>query len=186
MHMILVATLAFVAAYGPKGYISRRQGKVQTECRCAFPDMMDLLVVCVDAGLSLEAAIDRIGSEIAGSSRVMALNLALTSSEIRAGRSTIEALQHFADRVGIEEATSLVTLLRQSAELGASISQALKVYSEEMRDRRMSRAEERAHALPAKLVLPLALFIFPVILVIALYPVLIRIMAAFATMNGAS
>jgi tight adherence protein C len=138
--------------------------------------MMDWFIVCVNAGLSLEAAIDRIAAEVADLSPGLGLNLALVTAEVRAGRSTIDALQSFADRVGIEEAASFVTLLRQSMELGTSVTQTLRVYGEEMRDKRMSRAEEKAAQLPVKLVVPLATCIFPIILVIVLMPVVIRMM----------
>ena len=104
----------------------------------------------------------------------MKLNL-----ELRAGRSLSEALERFAGNVGIEEAQSFSTLIQQSQELGSSLVDALRVYSDEMRDKRLARAEEKAHALPAKLVIPLGLFIFPIMLVVCLTPVIIRINEAF-------
>jgi tight adherence protein C len=174
---LAAAGMTFLLAWMlPSAYISRRQQWMQEEYRSVFPDMMDWFIVCVNAGLSLEAAIDRISTEVADLSPGLGLNLALVTAEIRAGRSTIDALQGFADRVGIEEAASFVTLLRQSLELGTSVSQTLRVYGEEMRDKRMSRAEERAAKLPVKLVIPLATCIFPVILLIVLMPVVIRMM----------
>jgi tight adherence protein C len=169
------AGLAFLLAWAlPSAYVSRRQQWMQEEYRTTFPDMMDWFIVCVNAGLSLEAAIDRISTEVADLSPGLGLNLALVTAELRAGRDTISALDGFAERVGIEEAASFVTLLRQSLELGTSVSQTLRVYGEEMRDKRMMRAEERAAKLPVKVVLPLGGFIFPVILIIVLLPVIIR------------
>ena len=101
---------------------------------------------------------------------------------MRAGRSTMDALGSLADRIGIDEARSLVAMLRQSIELGTDVGDALRVFSDEMRDRRLLRAEERANQLPVKMVGPLGLFIFPVILGLVLLPVVIRLFTAFSTM----
>jgi tight adherence protein C len=168
---------AFVLSYYmPKAYIDRRQGIMQERYRLAFPDFLDLLVVCVDAGLSLEAALERVTAELGTKQPELRANLALMSAETRAGRGTIDALHGFADRLNLDEARSLATLLQQSLELGTDISQALTTYSEEMRDKRMSRAEQKAYALPVKLVLPLGLFIFPVIMIVIMTPVIIRLL----------
>ena len=150
---------------------------MQQRYRVAFPDMLDLLVVCVDAGLSLEAALERISGEIMRQSYELGMNLRLMSAERRAGRSTIDALDGFAKRIGLDEARAFAGLLRQSIELGTDVAEALRVYSDEMRDRRMLRAEERANQLPVKMVAPLGLFIFPVILMVAMVPVAIRLLS---------
>jgi tight adherence protein C len=176
VQLAAAGTTFLLAWMLPSAYVSRRQNRMQEEYRTTFPDMMDWFIVCVNSGLSLEATIDRIATEVTDLSPALGLNLALVTAEVRAGRSTIDALQGFADRVGIEEAASFVTLLRQSLELGTSISQTLRVYGDEMRDKRMSRAEERAAKLPVKLVVPLATCIFPVILVVVLMPVVVRMM----------
>ena len=137
--------------------------------------MLDLMVVCVDAGLSLEGAFDRISREIMRQNRHLGTNLLLLGAEMRAGRSTIEALDSLADRLGLDEARSFVAMLRQSIELGTDLGDALRVFSDEMRDRRLLRAEERANQLPVKMVGPLGMCIFPVILVLVLLPVIIRL-----------
>lgn len=168
---------AFILAYYlPQAYLDRRQRLLQERYRLTFPDFLDLLVVCVDAGLSLEAALERVTTELGSKQPELRANLALMAGETRAGRGTIEALHGFAGRLNLEEARSLVTLLQQSLELGTDISQALTTYSEEMRDKRMSRAEQKAYALPVKLVLPLGLFIFPVIMIVIMTPVIIRLL----------
>ena len=171
----LVAVAMVLAVLGPDAYIARRKRKLQESFRIDFPDMLDIMVVCVDAGLSLEAAFDRITGEIGRMNRYLGTNLQLMGAEMRAGRSTIDALASLADRLGLDEAHSLVAILRQSIELGTDVGQALRVFSDEMRDRRLMRAEERANALPVKMVLPLGLFIFPVILGLVLIPVLLRL-----------
>jgi tight adherence protein C len=137
---------------------------------------MDLMVVCAEAGLSMEAAIERIARELVDGYPSLAENLYMVALEIRAGKSFSDALDRMGERLAIEEARMLATLLQQSAELGTSLSQSLKIYSEEMRNKRMSRAEEKAYALPAKLVVPLTLFVFPVLIVTLMYPAIARVM----------
>jgi len=177
----LVAFITFLAVLGPDAYIARRTRKLQEGFRITFPDMLDLMVVCVDAGLSLEGALDRISGEIARQNFHLGANLLILGSETRAGRSTTDALASFADRVGLDEARSFVAMLRQSIELGTDVGDALRVFSDEMRDRRLLRAEARANELPVKMVGPLGLCIFPVILGLVLLPVIIRLSAALGT-----
>jgi tight adherence protein C len=172
----LVAVVMLLAVLGPDAYIARRKRKLHLGFRIAFPDMLDLLVVCIDAGLSLEAALDRISGEISRQHRHLGANLQIMGAEIRAGRSTIDALTSLADRLGLDEARSLAAMLRQSIELGTDVGDALRAFSDEMRDRRLLRAEERANQLPVKMVGPLGLFIFPVILGIAMVPVIVRLL----------
>jgi tight adherence protein C len=183
LKLAVVAVAIMLGVLGPDAYIARRQRKLQQGFRMVFPDMLDLLVVCVDAGLSLEGALDRISGEITRQNRHLGNNLLLMGAEMRAGRSTIDALGSLADRIGIDEARSLVAMLRQSIELGTDVGDALRVFSDEMRDRRLLRAEERANQLPVKMVGPLGLFIFPVILGLVLLPVAIRLFTALHSMG---
>jgi len=145
-----------------------------------FPDFMDLLVVCVEAGLALQPALERIKRELVSASPQFSANLHLVGLELRAGSSLSAALESLAKRLDFEEAHSLASLLKQSEELGTSLSAALRVYSEEMRDKRYMRAEALAHALPVKIVLPVGFCIFPVILVVLFLPLIIRIKALLA------
>jgi len=166
--------------FAPSVYVSRRIATRTTEHRTGFPDFMDLLVVCADAGLSMEAALDRVGRELSDSYPSLSANIYMTTLEMRAGRTLSEALEHFGDRVGLDEARSFATLLQQSEELGSSLTEALRVYSDDMRHKRMSRAEEKAHSLPARLSVPLMVCIFPVILIVIMLPVYVRFkMAAY-------
>ena len=174
----LAAVAILLAVLGPDAYIARRTRKLHLEYRIAFPDMLDLLVVCIDAGLSLEAALDRISGDIGRQNRHLGANLQIMGAEMRAGRSTIDALTSLADRLGLDEGRSLAAMLRQSIELGTDVGDALRAFSDDMRDRRLLRAEERANQLPVKMVGPLGLFIFPVILGIAMLPVIIRLITA--------
>jgi tight adherence protein C len=160
--------------FAPNIYVNRRIATRTTEHRTGFPDFMDLLVVCADAGLSMEAALDRVGRELSDSYPSLSANIYMTTLEMRAGRTLSEALEHFGDRLGLEEARSFATLLQQSEELGSSLTEALRVYSDDMRHKRMSRAEEKAHSLPARLSVPLMICIFPVILIVIMLPVYVR------------
>ena len=176
LKLALVAIIMLLAVVGPDAYIARRKRKLHEGYRIAFPDMLDLLVVCIDAGLSLEGALDRISGEITQQNRHLGANLQILGAERRAGRSTIDALASLADRLGLDEARSLTAMLRQSIELGTDVGDALRAFSDDMRDRRLMRAEERANQLPVKMVGPLGLFIFPVILGLAMVPVIIRLL----------
>jgi tight adherence protein C len=156
-------------------YIDRRISTRIIEHRSGFPDLMDLLVVCADSGLSMEASLERVGRELGDTYPSLTANIHVTNLEIRAGRSLKDALERFADRLALDEARSFATLINQSIDLGSSITEALRVYSDDMRHQRLSRAEEKAYALPAKLSLPMMVCIFPVIFVVILLPVFIRV-----------
>jgi tight adherence protein C len=172
----LMVIVGGVAGYvGPSMYIDRRIAGRKVEHRSGFPDFMDLLVVCADSGLSMEAALDRVGRELGDNYPSLSANIHMTNLEIRAGKTLKDALERFADRLALEEARSFATLINQSIDLGSSITDALRVYSDDMRHKRLSRAEEKAYALPAKLSLPMMLCIFPVIFVVILLPVFVRL-----------
>lgn len=148
--------------------------KRHTEYRNGFPDFMDLMVVCSDAGMSMEAAIERVSREIAKTYPALSQNLQLVSIELRAGRNINDALKALGDRLGLDEVRSFATLLQQSKELGTSLSNALRVFSDEMRHKRMSMAEEKAHALPAKMSVPVTACILPVVLLVAIIPIIVQ------------
>ena len=175
MYWMIVGGAGVIGYVGPSIYLDRRIAKRRDEHRSGFPDFMDLLVVCADAGLSMEAALDRVGRELADSYPSLCANIHMANLEIRAGRTMTEALEHLADRLGLEEARSFATLIQQSDELGSSITEALRVYSDDMRHKRLSRAEEKAYSLPAKLSLPMMICIFPVLFVVILLPVAVRL-----------
>lgn len=165
-----------IAGYvGPSMYIDRRIAARKVEHRSGFPDFMDLLVVCADSGLSMEAALERVGRELGESYPSLGANIHITNLEIRAGRALSESLERFAERLALDEARAFATLINQSLELGSSITDALRVYSDDMRHKRLSRAEEKAYALPAKLSVPMMVCIFPVLFVVILLPVFVRL-----------
>jgi tight adherence protein C len=175
MYWMIVGAAGMFGYVAPSVYLDRRIASRRAEHRAGFPDFMDLLVVCADAGLSMEASLDRVGRELADSYPSLCANIHMANLEIRAGRTMTEALEHLADRLGLEEARSFATLIQQSDELGSSITEALRVYSDDMRHKRLSRAEEKAYSLPAKLALPMMICIFPVLFVVILLPVAVRL-----------
>ncbi|MDX7951724.1 type II secretion system F family protein [Lichenihabitans sp. Uapishka_5] len=178
-RVVLALLLFAVGYYLPKAAISRLQQRLEGEYRLIFPDFLDMLVVCVNAGLSLEAALDRTARELGEGAVAFRANLDLMAGEMRAGKSTSDALKSLSERLGLPEARAFVALLQQTIELGTDVAQALTTFSDEMRDKRMSSAEEKAAALPPKLTIPLGLFIFPVVLIAVLAPAVLKVMGAF-------
>ena len=177
--LVVVFIAAVIGVVGPDAFVARRQRLLGREYRNVFPDFLDLLVVCIDAGLSLEAALARITGEMTRRNRYFGINLAIMAAETRAGRSFVDALATLADRLVIAEARSLVAVLRQGIELGSDIGEALRVFGDEIRDKRLLLAEERANTLSVKMIFPLGFFILPVVLMVVLIPVLIRLAAVF-------
>jgi tight adherence protein C len=140
-----------------------------------FPDAADLMLVCVEAGLGMDAALTRIAEELRMSSRALAEELHLTNLEMRAGASRAQALRNLALRTGIEEIGTFATMLTQADKFGTSIGESLRVFSEDLRHKRQVRAEEHAAKVPTKMLIPLCLFIFPAIIMVVLGPAMIII-----------
>ena len=144
-----------------------------------FPDALDLMVVCVEAGMGLDSAITRVAREIGLSNKVLSDELNIYNLEMRGGKLRRDALKNLALRTDVPEVNNLATLLIQTDKFGTSIGQALKVYSDTMRVQRFQRAEERAAKIPVKLIFPLILFIFPSLFVVILGPAVINIYKVF-------
>jgi len=177
----VLAGLAGAIGYiAPALYLSRRTHSRQLDIREGFPDALDMMLVCVEAGLGLAAAIERVGTELAKANSVLAENLKLVGMETRAGKSRAEALRNLADRTGVDDIRSFVTMLIQSEQLGTSLAETLRVYAYEMRSRRMLRAEEQANKLPVKIVLPLAGCILPCLWIVIFTPLVIKIVRGFS------
>jgi len=168
--LLLLLSLALVGFYGPDLWvrlaIARRQEKI-TE---GFPDALDMMVVCVEAGMGLDQAIKRVADEMKLNYRIISEEFGQMNMELRAGRSRQDAMRNLAARTDVEDVKSLVTLLIQTDKFGTSIAQALRVHSDSMRTKRHQRAEERAMKLPVKLLFPLILFIFPALFVAVIGP----------------
>ncbi len=146
-----------------------------------FPDMLDLLVACSEAGLGLNAALQRVTNEISLSYPELAEELQNVNLEMRAGIDRMDALKGLALRTGIEEISGLVSMLRQSIRFGSGVSETLRIYSEEFRDRRMQKAEAVAGGIGTKMIFPLILCIFPAFFVVAIGPAVINIIEVLGT-----
>ena len=176
--IVIAAALAVAGLFGPDYFLRWKKSRRTDQCRKGFPDMMDLLVASIEAGLGLDAAFIRVGQEIGGRYPALKINLDIMNLELRSGRLRHEAMISFAERIDLEEAKALAVMLKQAEDMGSSIGRALRMFSEDMRSKRMLRAEEKAMALSAKLTVPLIVFIFPTIMVLILVPVGIRISVA--------
>jgi tight adherence protein C len=178
----LAGTLACLAILGPDRVLTMRKNTREQEYRDGFPDLLDLLVASVEAGLSLDAAVQRVTDELARRYPNLVIHLRFLVLELRAGKARKDAWSAFADRLGIDDARQLATMLRQSEEMGTSLGDTLSVFSQDMRSKRMLRAEEKALALSAKLTVPLIFFIFPCLLIALMLPAAARMMQAFGKM----
>jgi tight adherence protein C len=173
--MVITVCLLVAGLYLPSAFVSNRMRNRQRAVQDSFPDALDMLMVCVEAGLGLDSAFTRVGAQMASAHPVLAEEFALVSLELRAGKSREAAMRNFAERIGTTEITSFVVLLIQSDQLGTSVAATLRVQAEEMRIKRMLRAEEKAHMLPVKLSIPLVLCLLPAMIAVAVLPGIIRI-----------
>jgi tight adherence protein C len=165
----------------PSVILTRLREKRLKTLRHGFPDAMDMLVVCVEAGLGMSQAIQRVADELTVSHPELATELALVNAEIRAGVDRVVALKNLANRTGLDDIKGLVSLLVQTLRFGTSVAESLRVYSEEFRDRRMQKAEEQAAKMGTKLIFPLVLFMFPGFFVIAVGPAVIGLIKVFTS-----
>ncbi|HEX3701232.1 MAG TPA: type II secretion system F family protein [Phenylobacterium sp.] len=172
---------AGAAILGPDQVLKARRTSREREYADGFPDLLDLLVASVEAGLSLDAAVNRVAEELARRYPNLTFHLRALTLELRAGRARKDAWGAFSDRLGIEDARALATMLRQSEEMGTSLGETLSVFSQDLRSKRMLRAEEKALALSAQLTVPLILFIFPCLLGALMLPAAARLSHIFGS-----
>lgn len=170
-------SLPGLGLYLPNIWLSRRVEWRKKAIRNALPDALDLLVVCVEAGMGLNQAIYRVSLELAEGYPVLADELKLLNLELRAGKARRDALKDLAHRVGLDDVNSLVALLVQSELFGTSVAQTLRVYADAMRTKRFQLAEEQAGKLPVKMLLPLILCILPPLFVIIIGPGAMRLIS---------
>ncbi len=179
--MFFAAAAAFVGLTLPNFVLNRKVERRQRSLRHAFPDALDLLVVCVESGLGLAAALQRVAQEIQISYPELATELDRVNAEMQAGMEREQALRNLATRTGLADIRSLVGLLVQTMRFGTSIADALRVYSEEFRDKRVQRAEEQAAKLGTKMIFPMVLCFFPSFFVVAVGPAVVRVIKVFGT-----
>jgi tight adherence protein C len=168
--LLLVGTGGAVGYMLPLLTVWRKSRARVREMRNTLPDTLDLIVVCVEAGMGVDAALNRVGREQNAQKMALGEEILLATQEMQAGAVRKDALVRLADRVGIDEFRALVTFLTQTEEMGGSISRSLRVYAETMRDKRSQAAEEAARKTVIKLIFPLVFFILPAIFIILLGP----------------
>jgi len=162
------------ATISPVFLLDHLRNRRQSEMRRALPDALDVIVVCLEGGLSLPASFARVSRELADTHPTLALELRIVDREVQMGVSLGEAMRNLATRFDLEELRSLATVVAQADRYGASVAKGFKVFARGMRNRRQQQAEERAHKASVKLVLPTALFIFPAMFVVTLGPAVFR------------
>jgi tight adherence protein C len=173
------AAAAFVGLTLPNFVLNRMVERRQRRLRNAFPDALDLLIVCVEAGLGLAAALQRVAGELEVSHPELAAELERVNAEMQAGVEREQALRNLAARTGLDDIRGLVGLLVQTMRFGTSIADALRVYAEEFRDKRTQKAEELAAKLGTKMIFPMIFCFFPSFFLVALGPAVIRLVQAF-------
>ncbi len=179
----LVVALAALGSFAPDWHLRRRTTRRRLSLANELPDVLDLMVVCVESGMGLDQAIHRVCEEVAQSCPVISQELAQLNLELRAGRRRQDALKDLSRRVDLEDLNSLITLLIQADMFGISVARTLRVYSDTLRTKRHQRAEEMAAKLPAKLLLPLVLCILPALLVTIMAPAGLHLMHVFNRIN---
>ena len=172
-----VIAAALIGYYVPGLYIKNQINKRQTAVRRSWPDALDLLLICVESGMGLESALARVADEIAAQCPELAQEFTLMTAELSYLPERSKAYENLAERTGLDPVKALVIALSQSEKYGTSLGQSLRVLAQETRDKRMSAAEKKAHALPPKLTVPMILFFLPVLFAIIMTPALIQVFA---------
>jgi tight adherence protein C len=168
---------------GPSFWLDRQKSKRQTGFRRALPDALDVLVICLEGGLSLNGALRRMAAELRTAHPVLATELSIVQREIQLGRTTGEALRKMGERVDLEEVRSLASVILQAEKYGASLVKSLRVHSEMLRVKRMQQAEEKAQTAATKVLFPTVLFILPAMFVVVLGPAVIHVIQIFGRMG---
>jgi len=182
--LIMTALLPGVIGYmAPKYWVTRRQAERQQEIVNGFPDALDMMLVCVEAGQSLDQSIIRVSKEIRAGFPALADEFETVSNELKAGKDKTQVLRDMAERAGVPDVSSFVTVMIQSAAFGTSIAEALRVYASEMRDKRVMRAEEKANTLPTKMTLATMMLTVPPLLIILIGPSVFEIIQTLKQAN---
>lgn len=169
---------------GPDFWLGRKIKKRQAQLRRSLPDVLDLMVVCIEAGLSLDLAVIRTTQELSHTHPAISDELGIVVLEQRAGRPRTEAWKHLGERTDVDNIRNLVTVLVQSEQFGTSIAKTLRTHSDTLRTQRMQKVEEMAAKTTVKLIFPLVLFIFPSLFVVVLGPAVILMMESFKQLSG--
>jgi tight adherence protein C len=174
VKLLIALCMAFIGSYLPNLFIENLAQKRQSAIKVVFPDALDMLLICVQSGMSVEAAFGRVSKEMASQSMELAEELSLTTAELSYLQDRRQAFENFGKRTGIPGVKAVTTALIQAERYGTPVGQALRVMAKENRDIRQSEAEKKAAALPPKLTVPMILFFLPVLFVVILGPAAIR------------
>jgi tight adherence protein C len=178
---LVVAIFTLLGFFFPQLWLGSRISRRQNDVRKALPDALDLLTICVEAGLGFEAAMSKVADKWENE---LSLMFGRCIREIQLGKTQREALRDMADRIGLPELTSFVAAVIQSQLLGVSMAKVLRIQSDQMRMKRRQRAEEEAHKAPVKMIIPMALLTFPSIMIILMAPAAFQIAGAFGPFLG--
>jgi tight adherence protein C len=181
--LIVGACLGIGGLIGPSFWLDYMKSKRQNNMRRALPDAMDVLVICLEGGLTLQSALRRVSGELRSAHPVLATELAIVQREIQLGRTSGEALRKMGERCDLEEVRTLASVVLQSEKLGASLVKALRVHSDTLRIKRQQRAEELAQMAGTKILFPTVLFILPAMFVVILGPAVVHVMRIFSTLG---
>jgi tight adherence protein C len=177
--LIFGGLLSVLGMIGPSFWLDQRKRTRQLSFRRALPDALDVMVICLEGGLSLPGAIRRLVGEMRTAHPLLSSELTIVQREVEMGRSTGDALRHFAERGDLEELRSLASVIQQSEKFGASLVKALRVHADTLREKRLLLAEERAQKAATKILFPTLLFIFPAIFLVVLGPAAIQLFRMF-------
>ena len=182
--VIFGALAGILGMIGPSFWLDKCKADRQTSFRRALPDALDVLVICLEGGVSLTSALRRVTGELRSAHPLLAFELNIVQREVQLGRSAGEALRQFADRTDLEEIRGLASVILQAERYGASLVKALRVHAETLRTRRVQQAEERAQKAVVKLLVPTILFIFPAIFIVVLGPPLMEVLPMLENIAG--
>lgn len=181
--LLIAAAFAIVGMIGPSFWLDQRKSARQSNFRRALPDALDVLVICLEGGLSLPGSLKRMAGELRTAHPALATELNIVQREIQLGRTSGEALRKMGERTDLEEVRTLASVILQSEKFGASLVKSLRVHSETLRTKRMQRAEELAQQAGTKVLFPTVLFILPAMFVVILGPAVIHITEIFGRMG---
>jgi tight adherence protein C len=177
-----ISMVLFVAGMiGPSFWLDKRKKARQTTLRRGLPDALDVLIICQEGGLSLQAGLKRVADELRSAHPILGSELKIVDREIQLGKSPGEALQHFAQRSDLEEVLSLASVIGQSERFGASLVKSLRSHSDTLRLKRKQKAEEKAQKASTMILIPTLLFIFPAVFVVLLAPAVFQVMTVFSS-----
>jgi tight adherence protein C len=181
--LILGGALGIGGLIGPSFWLDHMKRKRQTNFRRALPDALDVLVICLEGGLSLQSGLKRVSSELRSAHPVLAAELGLVQREIQLGRTSGEAIRKMGERSDLEEVRTLASVILQSEKLGASLMKSLRVHADTLRHKRQQRAEELAQTAGTKILFPTVLFILPAMFTVILGPAVIHVMRVFSSLG---